>query len=236
VRISHKHKFIFLALPRTGSTTVRKILDDYSDIKSVHITQVTQQFPFYHHISARELKRIFDKRRWDWFAYQRFCVVRNPFDRVVSLYHHHKKINYDKNRLKTPLYRFIKYLHFRVRPELTFSEYVMNLNPKGKLTTTLKEFICDDDGEFLVDDILTFETLACVLPDYLKLMGIFITSDEIPVLNSTEERKPYASYYTDKTRKIVESIYAYELERFSYVFKAVLLTEHELGNNGTPSR
>jgi hypothetical protein len=228
VRISHKHKFVFLALPRTGSTTVREILDDYSDIKSVHITQVTHQFPFYHHISARELKRIFDKRCWDWFAYQRFCVVRNPFDRVVSLYHHHKKIDSDKNRLKPSLYKFIEYLHFGVRPELAFSEYVMNLNPKRKLTTTLKEFICDDDGEFLVDDVLTFETLACVLPDYLKQMNIFITREDIPVRNATEERKPYAPYYTDKTRKIVESIYAYELERFSYAFNTVLLTQHEL--------
>ncbi|GAB4161282.1 MAG: hypothetical protein Fur0021_34300 [Candidatus Promineifilaceae bacterium] len=221
MRISHRYKFVFLALPRTGSTTVRKILDAYSDVKSVHVTQTTAEFPFYHHISARELKRIFDDRGWDWFAYRRFCVVRNPFDRIVSLYHHYQKTNADRDKAKTSLYNFLKYLYFQVRPEMTFAEYVARLDPKGKLTTTLMEFIGGDDGALLVDDVLTFENLATELPAYLQRMNISINPQEIPVLNASASRQPYAVYYTNAARERVASLYAYEIERFSYTFAAV---------------
>lgn len=205
-------------MPRTGSTTVRSVLDRYSDIKSVHITQTTGQFPFYHHIPARKLKPIFDERGWDWFAYRRFCVVRNPFDRVVSLYHHYKKINADRGKSRTSLRNFLKYLYFQVRPEITFAEYVMNLNPQDPLTVSLAEFICDENGEFLVDDVLTFERLNSLLPAYLQQMGLFITEEDIPVLNTSTEREPYTLYYTHETRERVASLYAYEIQRFSYTF------------------
>lgn len=220
MRISHQHKFVFLALPRTGSTTVRRVLDAYSDVKSVHIAQTTPQFPFYHHISARELKRIFDDQGWDWFAYRRFCVVRNPFDRVVSLYHHYQKMNADRDKAKKSLANFLKHLYFQLRSEITFAEYVARLDPKGKLTTTLPHFICDEDGAFLVEDVLTFENLATELPAYLRQMNIWINSQEIPILNSSAARQPYASYYTEATRQRVASLYAYEIERFSYTFAA----------------
>ncbi len=205
-------------MPRTGSTTVRSVLDRYSDIKSVHITQTTRQFPFYHHIPARELKSIFDQRGWDWFAYRRFCVVRNPFDRVVSLYHHYQKINADRGKSRTSPRNFLKYLYFKVRPEITFAEYVMKLNPQDPLTVSLKEFICDESGEFLVDDVLTFEHLDSLLPAYLQQMNISITKEEIPVLNSSTGREPYTLYYTREAREKVESLYAYEIQRFSYTF------------------
>lgn len=96
MRISHKYRFVFLANLRTGSTTVRSILDHYSDIKSVHITQISERFPFYHHISAQELKPIFEERGWDWSKYKKFCVIRNPYDRIVSLYHHSQQMKLKK--------------------------------------------------------------------------------------------------------------------------------------------
>lgn len=218
MRISHKYKFVFLAYPRTGSTTVRAILDDYSDIKSVHISQTTKEFPFYDHILARELKPIFEKQGWDWFAYRRFCVVRNPYDRVVSLYHHYRRVNADKKKARKSFYYFLKYTYFKLRPELTFSAYVMRFNRTRNLALPLREFICDEDGEFLVDDVLPFEHLHTALPDYLRQMGILVNQDKIPILNASANRQPYAHYYTDETRREVEMRYAYEIERFSYAF------------------
>ena len=92
MRISHKKKFIFLANPRSASTSIRKILDPYSDISSKLISEVDQNFPFYHHITALELKNIFEKKGWDWDSYTKFCIIRNPYERIVSLYHHQQKI------------------------------------------------------------------------------------------------------------------------------------------------
>jgi hypothetical protein len=42
VRISHQYQLIFLALARAGSTTARNTWDQYSDIKSVHVSEVNE--------------------------------------------------------------------------------------------------------------------------------------------------------------------------------------------------
>lgn len=122
MRISHTYKFIFFANPRTGSTTVRDVLDEYSDILSVHITEASAKFPFYHHITPLELKAIFMDRGWDWYSYRKFCFVRNPYDRVVSLYHHYLRIRKENKMkgLKGLLWR-LRYLTFRAS---SFKEYV----------------------------------------------------------------------------------------------------------------
>ena len=194
MRISHSHKFIFLANPRTGSTSVRSVLNNYSDIKSVHITETTKSFPFYHHISARELKNIFEKRCWDWDGYRKFCIVRNPYDRVVSLYHHHLSLRRrDKRMIKSLVKKFIAL----VTPEPSFEEYVMKINPEDRLPTSLESFLCDKEGNFLVKDILMFEKLSSDLPEYLKGLGISITSKDIPHLNFSNSRREYRKYYNE---------------------------------------
>ena len=155
MRISHTYKFIFFANPRTGSTTVRDVLDEYSDILSVHITEASAKFPFYHHITPLELKAIFMDRGWDWYSYRKFCFVRNPYDRVVSLYHHYLRIRKENKMkgLKGLLWR-LRYLTFRAP---SFKEYVMRINPTNGLPATLLEFVGDGEGRLMVDTVLKFE-------------------------------------------------------------------------------
>ena len=114
----------------------------YSDICSVHISEVTDDFPFYHHISAAELKKIFEERGWNWDEYKKFTVVRNPYDRVVSLWHHHQWM-YEK-----------KHINYIIP---SFEEYVNQIDPANRLTTSLKNFISDEEGNSLVEDVILFE-------------------------------------------------------------------------------
>ncbi|MEN8154473.1 MAG: sulfotransferase family 2 domain-containing protein [Acidobacteriota bacterium] len=218
MRISHKHRFVFLANPRTASTTIRNILDDYSDIKSRYITDIDRDFPYYHHISAQELKKIFDLNGWDWFSYKRFCIVRNPFDRVVSLYHHKIQTSTQPDERRSRPYNLARKIKYKLLGDSKFENYVKHLNPKKRLTTSLKEFLCDKDGNFLVDDVLMFENLGTELPEYLKQFGIKIEKEDIPHLNLSSGRNKYKEYYDPLTRKKVEEIYSYEIERFKYKF------------------
>jgi len=214
MRISHKYKFVFLATPRTGSTTVRKVLDDYSDIISVRISQKNRQFPFYDHISAAELKQIFDRKGWQWEDYRTFCVVRNPFDRVVSLYHHHLKMR-DRRDNKS----LLSNIRDALTPEPSFKKYVFSINPRKRLTTALEYFIGDRTGSnMLVKDVLMFEHLTRDLPDYLGSIGIQVSEEDIPHLNASDNRNDYRKYYCEDTKRRVSDLYRYEIERFGYTF------------------
>lgn len=182
---------------------MRALLDPYSDVESVHITQTTKEHPFYHHISAYELEVEFKNRGWDFASYTKFCVIRNPYDRVVSLYHHHLK-------------------HMAARDPATaepsFRQYVEKLKPKNRLPTNLEAFTCDPSGRSLVDRVLTFETLSRDVPDLLNEIGVPAAQEDLQHLNSSTNRKAYRSYYDDDLKERVAQLYSADIARFGYAF------------------
>lgn len=86
MRISHKYKFICFANPKTGLESIRKILDQYSDIIAPVYLERTKENPFYSHITCAEARDIFESKGWDYSTYTKFVFVRNPWARLVSLY------------------------------------------------------------------------------------------------------------------------------------------------------
>ena len=72
---SEKHKFVYLAIPKTGSTSIRRILRDRFDavcLRDGHDNVIPPEFK----------------------NYFTFTCVRNPFHRIVSSYFHvHRKTN-----------------------------------------------------------------------------------------------------------------------------------------------
>ncbi len=216
MRISHKYGFVFLAFPRAASTTVRDILEPYSDVRAVHISNTTEEFPYYNHMPARELKDIFEKKGWNWDDYTRFCVVRNPFDRVVSLYHHH--LTFHEVPGQPALTKFKRKIKQLIRSKTTFDQFVDVLDPTRGLTRSLHYFITSESGDLLVPNVIMFENLHSELADLLN-HTISIKDDVvIPHLNASKRREEYRSYYDTGLVERISKIYRYEIERFGYVF------------------
>ena len=96
--ISHKHKCIFVEVPKTGSTSVRAILGkawkphlNLWQIKQLMETSWTEFGGRSNRIRAalylltpEDRRRETGRRQFE--SYFKFGFVRNPWDRVVSLY------------------------------------------------------------------------------------------------------------------------------------------------------
>ena len=73
--ISAEKKFIFVAVPKTGSSSIEKALAEYSD-EELERGKTK-------HTMLRHIPHMLDE------PYYKFCFFRNPWDRMVSFYHYH---------------------------------------------------------------------------------------------------------------------------------------------------
>lgn len=218
MRISHRYRFVFLSIPRTASRTIRSLLDEYSDIKSVNSTRTSKQSPFYHHMPANEAKLVFDDKGWDWFDYHRFCVVRNPYARMVSLYHYYLNMRRRIVPGLAPIPKLKAIVKYKVLPRQSFSEYVLRPHKTRKVAMPLDDFIFDDSGACLVDDIIMYEKLAEDLPPYLQRIGIDVDALQFPVVGASDIRS-YGEYYDEETKRFVGELCQYSIDRFGYRFE-----------------
>lgn len=84
MRISHKYKFVWISKPKTGSMSVRKLLDKFSNVVSESAR------PFHHHATADELRAAFKERGWNFDEYQVFVCDRNPWELICSIWKYSK--------------------------------------------------------------------------------------------------------------------------------------------------
>ena len=98
--LSLKHKFIFIHIPKTGGTSIRNVLEQYSDdirpylnpkgkvIINKRIEEKLSSNP--PHISLISISKIFDLCFKDFTI---ICVIRNPLERIKSYYKYLKFSN-----------------------------------------------------------------------------------------------------------------------------------------------
>ncbi|OED43554.1 hypothetical protein AB833_03570 [Chromatiales bacterium (ex Bugula neritina AB1)] len=136
--------------------------------------------------------------------YHTFSVIRNPYDRMVSLWLWGRGNEYNEN----------------------FNEFVASV-AHGKYTDFNRvryrsqvEWISDFEGNVRVKQLLAFENLAHDFNKFLSHIGIEpfpLLDRNSAYLNSNMERMPFESYYTSETtRQTVESIWADDFEMFNY--------------------
>lgn len=219
MRISHKHKFVFLSLPRAASLTVRKILNPYSDIKSKRKSEVGEKFPFWHHTKAGNAKKIFEQKGWDWEDYSVFCFVRNPYDRVVSAYKRRWKETYGWHSTGRPVRDIRSFLRDILLGPISFEEFVRENSPEEGYTISIYNFTHDNKNRCMVDDVLKFENLPNNLIDYAnENLGVRLNRSKIGHYHKSDRNKNYKCFYTDETKEIIRNQYKMELEEFGYEF------------------
>ena len=192
--ISHKHKFIFVAVPKTGTTTiVGCIKRNFDAIKLTLKGGITPN----KHLSLSQYYELFPKETLSYF---KFSFVRNPWSRVVSLYNR-KEGTEMKNKMT--FVEFVNWIELatdtctRPTPQKNMLDFFkidneLNMDFIGKLENIQEDFdtVCDKIG----------------IP-HQKLTH-----------KNKNKHKHYTEYYNEETKQIVAEKFAKDIEYFGYEF------------------
>jgi len=151
---------------------------------------------YYNHIPARKLKKRLDPQIWD--NYFRFCIVRNPWDRVISQYFWRCR---DLPEAERPSI-----------DEFLESTHVRSLRRKGYNLYTIK-------GELQVDKICRYESLAEDLEEVRQHLGL-PEPLTLPKTKATHrsDRRHYRDVLTPAQRDRIAELFADEIRLMGYEF------------------
>lgn len=205
--VSHKYKFIFIAIPKTATHAIRFALrphlasNDWEQVELFHRSRAPIagfENINHGHITAQVAKEALGKEIWD--SYYKFAFVRNPFDRFISY-------SFFKNK-NSEIFK----KHALAKMKLAFQDpFVLN----DLLFQPQIDFINDEEGGLMVDYVGRYEQLQKSFNAISKQTGI--KSVELPLLNTTDHEK-YHGYYDEELRGLVEIHYKKEIELFNYSF------------------
>ena len=205
--ISHQHRFIFAAVPKTGTHAVRQALREHlgpDDMEQVRLfTERAIPIPEiaairHGHVTLQQLKPHFPPE--DFATYFKFGFVRNPFD------------------------RFISFCSFMTRKQGLFDQ-----DPQGLMHHLLfvdpphdrihfqpqHIFFTGSDGALLSDYIGRVEEMQSSYDEACRRIGI--KSRALDKVNESR-RGAYRDYYTPELRDAVATLYGRDLELFGYEF------------------
>jgi Sulfotransferase family len=212
--ISHKYKCIFVEVPKTGSSSIRFILGtppkphlDLWQIKH----ELENHWTHYGAPGRRVLAALYlllptagrQRRGSRQFAsYFKFGFVRNPWDRVVSLYERREGLQL---RDQMSFEQFVDWIQFS-------SSTCVHPAPHRNQV----DWFVDPHGHVLADYIGRFETLAADWTFIAQKLGL---SQPLPHKNQNPRRnRPYTEYYTARTQAVVAEKFRVDIEYFGYRF------------------
>lgn len=216
--VSHLYRFIFIKCKKTAGTSVEialsSILGDQDVIAPIHpideelrnrleyrgpqnhLDPSDGSLAFYNHMPAKEIKEKMGTEIWD--SYYKFCFVRNPWDRLISLYYWHYRDH------STPL------------PSMT--EFLQWLD-EGRMKRYDNFLLYTIDGEMAVDRVGRYESLERDLQEVCTKLGL----PNLPLLPRAKgqhrlDRRHYREVLSleesEKIRRLCEN----EIDLFDYQF------------------
>ena len=149
---------------------------------------------FYNHMPAREVKHRVPADVWN--GYFKFCVERNPWDKVLSHYHMHA---------------------VREGGSLLLDEYLA----RGRFPINYFRYTDRWDKKIIVDRVVRYENLLAELGEVFAHLNIPFNGT-LGVAAKSEfrsDRQRYQEIFNNEQRRIVEKAFAKEIELHGYRFE-----------------
>jgi Sulfotransferase family len=149
---------------------------------------------FYNHMTAREVKNRVPANVWS--GYFKFCVERNPWDKVLSHYHMHNA---------------------RAGGSLSLDEYLT----RGRFPINSFRYTDRSAKKLIVDRVVRYENLLAELSEvfaHLEIpfegtLGIAAKSDY------RTDRRPYREVFSDEQRLLIGKAFVNEIKLHGYRFE-----------------
>ena len=200
--ISHKHKFIFIHIPKCAGTSVYTSLckslelvngkgeptcdeQDYMLFKNPPHERFGNSLALDQHCDYAGVKNYFDEKGYDINEYFKFTFVRNPWARTVSYWIYGKDAR-------------------------SFRDYC--IEEKDIQFYRIKK---PDYHELGVDYVGKVENMNEDLKTVCNKIGI--PNPEIYHHNESDH-KHYTEYYNEKTQELIAKNYELDISNFSYKF------------------
>ena len=200
--ISHEHKFIFVHIPKCAGCSLKEHLQENSCGELINSGHKT-------------LNKILEDLCAEAKDYYKFTFVRNPWDRMVSLYFFWRNQTPD-----SPFYKWDhKQVEFIKSKNISFKDFVKlissensTIHEKPHLYPYIGHFMNDPSSFDFIGKLENFQE------DFDQICAkIGIPKQELKWVNKSKH-KHYSEYYNDETRAIVAKKYVKDIEHFGYKF------------------
>ena len=183
--VCHKLKVVYFGVPRTASRSVARFLQE--DHKAVPIRNKSPGGA-HHNIAFPELNRCRE------LNYRVIATVRNPWDIIVSWWHHNQ--------------------NWFGRGNAEFEKFVRRFPMDGR-----NQYLCEDRMYLRY----TREATHVIKYERLKtdLQRVLRVPVELPSIG-VSDRQLYSRYYNAELRDFVAEAFAEEIEQYRYTFKGRL--------------
>lgn len=205
VLISHIYKFIYIKNCKVAGTSIEAYFEKYClDPSTEHTVQhkldsrITQYgivgnrcdgktTKYYNHMPAWKIKSYIGNNIFN--NYFKFCVVRNPYDKMVSLYHMKK----NRDNYKGSFNDFV-----RSNDCLNYPRYFIK-------------------GKSCIDFYIRYEFLHEDLRKVCENLNIVFDINKLPKFKTNYRiDKDYEKFYDEKLKNIVYNKHLIEFKLFNY--------------------
>jgi len=213
--ISNKYKFVFVHIPRTGGFSVDNAMAKHLGEKDFYTNQYIRPRPPLaqpsgrnYHLKLRNINEL-DKNKYK--NYYKFTFVRNPYERMVSLYSFFSQMNNHKPQNDFESFKdWVTERNNIINPTLR-----VETQNRWKNVPQL-DYLLDKDNNIGVDFVGRTENFADDLTSVVQHLGIPV--ETIPHKNGSQHLH-YSLYYDEETKEKVKKDYIKDLEMFNYDFE-----------------
>lgn len=205
--INHKYKFIFMHIPKTAGASIEKSLSELDETEDVSLMMQLKR------------ERYIAKTLCDNIDYLYFMFVRNPYDRLVSVYRHSMR-----KRRRFPRLNFTDWL-------IAIEDFFINKVDDGRLSTFDKRharsqslYIPQENNMYFGTPIKNkpenmivgkFENLNEEYSNITKKIGKTL---ELPHEDwGSKNKVDISEYYTEQAREIVSTLFLEDFNKFNYM-------------------